>query len=114
MGLCEMAAPITCDNRNGLRIVQNKVIEVGEIVLPAQAVQSNRARGGLYIGRMREDGTCEPMVYHITITAPGAADWAPVEAFLKTDPLFARMESQQSQAWPDGRVNRIFKMVVVP
>ncbi len=83
-------------------------------VLPAQAVQTNRARGGLYIGRMRENGTCEPMVYHITITAPGAADWAPVEAFLKTDPFFARMESQQSEAHPDGRLIRIFKMVVVP
>lgn len=83
-------------------------------ILPAQAVQTNRSRGGLYIGRMRADGTCEPMPYYVTITALSAADLTTAEAFLKTDPFFARMESQQSEARPDGRLTRIFKMVVVP
>ena len=93
---------------------ENEFFKRLDSILPAQAVQTNRARGGLYVGRMREDGTCEPMTYYVTITAPGDADWAPVEAFLKTDPFFARMESQQSDARPDGRLTRIFKMVVVP
>jgi hypothetical protein len=82
--------------------------------LPAGALHRNRAIGGVYIGRMREDGTCEPMPYHINISALSTADLDKVEAFLKAEPLFARLESQQSETLPDGRLVRIFKMVVEP
>ena len=55
-----------------------------------------------------------PMPYFVTISAFSAADLAKVEAFLKADPFFARMESQESEALRDGRLIGRFKMVVVP
>jgi hypothetical protein len=93
---------------------ENEFFKRLDAILPAGATQTNRKKGGMYIGRMRPDGTCEPMIYYVTITAPGATDFAPVETFLKADPFFARMESGQSDARPDGKLTRIFKMMVVP
>lgn len=93
---------------------ENQFFKRLDSVLPARAVQTNRAKGSVYIGRMRLDGTCEPMPYFVTISAFSTADLARVEAFLKAEPFFARMESQESEALRDGRLIGRFKMVVVP
>ncbi len=92
----------------------NQFIERLKSNLPAGAIHTNRAPGSVYNGRMRPDGTCEPMPYFVTISAFSAADLAKVEAFLKAEPFFARMESQESAALRDGRLIGRFKMVVVP
>ena len=91
---------------------ENQFFERLDSILPARAVQTNRARGSLYVGRMRPDGSCEPMPYFVTISAFSAADIATVEAFLKTEPLFAHMESLETETLKDGRVIARFKMVV--
>ena len=93
---------------------ENQFFKRLDSILPERAVQTNRARGSVYLGRMRADGTCEPMPYFVTISAFSAADLAKVEAFLKAEPFFARMESQNSEAVSDGRLIGRFKMVVVP
>jgi hypothetical protein len=93
---------------------ENQFFKRLDSILPARAAQTNRAPGSVHIGRMREDGTCEPMRYFVTILAYSAADLAMVEAFLKAEPFFARMESQESEALRDGRLIARFKMVVAP
>ena len=93
---------------------ENQFFKRLDSILPARAVQTNRAPGSVYIGRMRPDGTCEPVPYFVTISAFSAADLAKVEAFLKAEPFFARMESQNSEAVSDGRLIARFKMVVAP
>ncbi|MEP7157781.1 MAG: hypothetical protein ABI905_18495, partial [Betaproteobacteria bacterium] len=93
---------------------ENQFFERLTKILPPQAVHTNRTRGSLYIGRMRPDGSCEPMPYFVTISALSGADIATVEAFLKTEPFFARMESQENETLKDGRLIARFKMMVVP
>ena len=93
---------------------ENQFFKRLDSILPARAVQSNRTRGSVYEGRMRPDGSCEPMPYFVTISAFSAADIATVEVFLKTEPFFARMESQETETLSDGRVIGRFKMVVTP
>ncbi|MBL8519255.1 MAG: hypothetical protein JNK75_01160 [Betaproteobacteria bacterium] len=83
--------------------------------LPPQAVHVNATRGGgFYQGPFLPDGSCAPMPYYVTISARNAADMMKVEAFLKADPFFERMDSQRSEALPDGRLWTAFKMMIVP
>lgn len=93
---------------------ENQFFKRLDSILPPMAVHTNRVRGSLYEGRMRPDGSCEPMVYWVSISAYSAADLATVEAFLKTEPFFARMESQETETLKDGRIFAKFKMVLAP
>ena len=81
--------------------------------LPEKAVHVNGSHG-FYQGRIRPDDSCEPMPFFVTIKALNAEDISKVEAFLKSDPLFERMESRQTQTLPDGRLSVAFKMLMVP
>lgn len=81
--------------------------------LPEKAAHVNGSHG-FYQGRIRPDDSCEPMPFFVTIKALNAEDIAKVEAFLKSDPLFQRMESKQTQTLPDGRLSVAFKMLMVP
>lgn len=81
--------------------------------LPEKATHVNGSHG-FYQGRIRPDDSCEPMPFFVTIKALNAEDIAKVETFLKSDPLFERMESRQTQTLPDGRLSVAFKMMMVP
>ena len=81
--------------------------------LPEKAAHVNGSHG-FYQGRIRPDDSCEPMPFFVTIKALNAEDIAKVEAFLKSDPFFERMESRQTQTLPDGQLSVAFKMLMVP
>lgn len=81
--------------------------------LPEKAAHVNGSHG-FYQGRIRADDSCEPMPFFVTIKALNAEDIAKVEAFLKSDPFFERMDSKQTETLPDGRLSVAFKMLMVP
>ena len=84
-----------------------------KVNLPAKAAHVNGSHG-FYQGKIRPDDSCEPMPFFVTIKALNAEDIAKVEAFLKSDPFFERMESKQTETLPDGQLSVAFKMMIVP
>lgn len=81
--------------------------------LPEKAEHVNAAVSH-YQGRIRPDDTCELMPFFVTVVAKNAADMSVVEALLKADPFFVRMDSKDSVPRTDGRLQVAFKMLLVP
>ena len=65
------------------------------------------------IGRLRADGTCEPMPYTLSVSAPDAAAIARLAEYLRTDPMIREIKAQESQVWGEGLLVR-FRMMAAP
>jgi hypothetical protein len=65
------------------------------------------------VGRLRADGTCEPMPYTVTVAAPDAAAVAKVADYLRTDPFIRQIDSQESQPWGERLLVK-FRMMAAP
>lgn len=68
----------------------------------------------IYRGRMRPDGTCEPMAFSVIIHAPDAASVAKVAEYLRSDPFIRQIDSQESHTLSDGRLRVTFRMMAAP
>ena len=68
----------------------------------------------IYRGRMRQDGTCEPTAFSVTVHAPDAASVARVAQYLRSDPFIRQIDSQESQTLSDGRLWVTFRTMAAP
>lgn len=91
---------------------ENRFFDRMDTILPPRARHINRARGSLYLGRMQDDGDCEPMPYPVTIAADSESDFAIVEDFLKKDPFFARMVSRVVSPGDGRQTYVVFNMIL--